>query len=464
MTKDMNKIFSILDMISDKKVFVVGDILLDEYIYGNVKQVSTGIKIPIIERERTEYRLGGAANVAANIAGLCKKTTLLGGCASDDAGNKVKELCKEYGVSLVDCISETTIVKQRIYVDNQQVSRLDSNSYSASVTERLKDILKEINADVIILADYLYGVITQEVIDLVSDYCRINNIRLFISSRNINQFNLDETPIVVVNQKEWNEYHNNTKISEAFITMGENGIRYISTSEKIERGVEKKYPINVSGAGDTVLAVIAALYGEIESKDILLQIANLVGELAVGEELTYVLSHFDVVDALYSKWIEEDSVNKILCIELAKEVIFSWKRKGQRIVFTNGCYDLLHLGHIKSLQYAKKYGEKLIVAVNSDDSIRRLKGEGRPINSLEDRTNTLAYLSMIDMVISFEDDTAVDLIKILEPDVYIKGSEYKQKKFPEAEYAKNVEFVPMIEGISTTQLIDNIVKAVEINE
>ncbi len=152
---------------------------------------------------------------------------------------------------------------------------------------------------------------------------------------------------------------------------------------------------------------------------------------------------------------------RVVDISLAQNIISAWKQKGEKIVFTNGCYDLLHLGHIKSFQYSKKFGDKLIVAVNSDSSIKRLKGNGRPINNLEERVSTLAYLSMIDMVISFEEDTAINVIKAIEPDTYVKGEEYKNKELFEAEYVRKVEYVPMIEGTSTTQLIKKIARAVE---
>ena len=464
MLKDMNMVFNILDKAYEKKVLVIGDIVLDEYIYGNVKRISTGIRIPIIEKERTEYRLGGAANVAANIIGLCKNTTLVGRYADDYAGNIVKQLCKDYGINLKECKNKTTIVKQRIYVDNQQISRVDNDCYSESVDGTILNILNLEKPDVILLVDYLYGVITQEVIDLVSNYCRVKKINLFVTSRNINKYILDENSIVVVNQNEWNKCKFDLKIKEAFVTMGDKGIRYMNGNKNIECGTKRKYPINVSGAGDTVLAVIAALYGETRNIKMLLEIANIAGELAIGESLTYVLNYLDLIDALYSQLTEEDSVNKILKINLAKKVINAWKEKSKQIVFTNGCYDLLHLGHIKSFQYAKKYGDKLIVAVNSDESVRRLKGKGRPINNIEERACTLAYLSIIDMVITYEEDTAIELIKLLKPDLYIKGAEYKQKPLLEFEYAKKVKYVPMTEGISTTQLINKIAKVVKNNE
>lgn len=463
MINDINSLIDILNRIRDKRVLVIGDILLDEYIYGNVNHISTGIKIPIIEKESKENRLGGAANVAANIAGLSHNTALLGRYANDEAGREIKKLCNEYGIKLFEYSAEITTVKQRIYVDDQQIFRLDSNSDTDSVSLDIQDVLYEFNADVIVLADYLYGVITQDVIEQVTDYCEKNNAYLFISSRNLNRFIISEASIIVANQKEWNTYKNISKNRKEFITLGENGIRYISGSKVTERKTEKKYPINVSGAGDTVLAIIAALYDEVKNIDTLLMIANLAGEIAVTEKLTYVLSYYDIVDTLYSWWTKQDSINKILGTSFAKTVITVWKNKGQKIVFTNGCYDLLHLGHVMSFQYAKKYGDKLIVAVNSDESIKKLKGNDRPINNLKNRTSMLAYLDMIDMIIPFYEDTAIELIKMIEPDVYIKGAEYNQKKLPEAEYVKNIEFVPMIEGTSTTQLIHKIAKTAEKN-
>ncbi len=462
-----NSIFGILNILNkvrDKRSIVIGDILLDEYIYGTVSRVSTGIQIPIVEKEYVEYQLGGAANVAANVAGLCNDTTLIGRCANDDAGNMVKKICKERGIKLYSYLSDKTTVKQRIYIDNQQVSRIDTNSYTESVSVEMDSALQELDAEIIIIADYLYGVVTQSVIEKLISYCEKKKIPLLIASRELNRLVLNSTPVVVVNQKEWDAWNESDSQREAFITMGNKGIRYISESGRIEKETEKKYPVNVSGAGDTVLAVISMLYGEEINIEDLLNIANLAGELAVANELTYVLKHYDLVDVIYEQWTKEDSINKIADISFACDIVSAWRMEGKKIVFTNGCYDLLHLGHIKSFQYSKKFGDKLVVAINSDESIKRLKGEGRPINNFEERVSTLAYLSMVDMVIPFDEDTAISVIKKIEPDTYIKGTEYKQKELLEAKYARRVEYVPMIEGTSTTQIIKKIAKAVENDE
>ena len=464
MKNSINEILKVINRIHEKNAVIIGDIILDEYIYGMVNKVSTGIQIPIIEKKSVEYRLGGAANVAANVAGLCGNTTLVGRCANDDAGNTVKKICSSNNINLENFETDKTTVKQRIYIDNQQVSRIDSIAYTEAITGELMSTILSQPIDLVIIADYLYGVISQELLDFISSFCKKKGIPLFYTSRDLNRFEISDYPIVVVNANEWNQWEKSSKCEKAFITKGKDGICYKCGIKNVERKANKKYPINVSGAGDTVLATISAFYGEqnITGDNILLA-SNLAGELAVENELTYVLSKYDLVDALFEQWILEDSINKIVDISLAKDIVSAWKQKGEVIVFTNGCYDLLHLGHIKSFQYAKKYGDKLVVAVNSDASIRRLKGNGRPINNFEERINTLAYLSMIDLVIGFDEDTAINVIKVIEPDTYIKGEEYKHKKLVEAEYVNNVEYVPMIEGTSTTQLIKKIYEAVEID-
>jgi len=464
-TPDLGSLATCLDKVKMKNVIVVGDIFLDEYVYGKVNTVSTGIKIPIIEKKRTVYRLGGAANVAANIAGLCNNVILIGRYGADDAGNMVHKICEDCGVNLIGCLTEKTTVKQRIYIDNQQVSRLDTNCYVESASCEIDDTLEKLDADMIVVADYLYGVVSQDTIDKLVSYSYKKSIPFFLASRDLNRYRLNKTPIIVVNQQEWTEWETPECNKEAFVTLGRNGIRYLIEGKNVlEKKAEEKYPINVSGAGDTVLAVISSLYGEDISAEILLHTANLAGGLAVTNELTFVLKQQDLIIALYEQLINEDCINKIVDIDLARNIVSAWKTKKNKIVFTNGCYDLLHLGHVKSFQYSKRFGNKLVVAVNSDESVKRLKGNERPINNMEDRVHILAYLGMIDMVIPFNEDTAISVLKSIEPDTYVKGSEYKQKELPEAEYAEQIEYIPMIEGTSTTQLIKKITKAVDIDE
>jgi len=166
-----------------------------------------------------------------------------------------------------------------------------------------------------------------------------------------------------------------------------------------------------------------------------------------------------LIEAIYKSLINDNNENKIVTGQLAKIVCSAWKNRGEKIVFTNGCFDLLHLGHIKSFQYSKRFGDKLVVAGNSDTIIKMLKGKDRPINKLEERLSNLAYLEMIDMVIPFNENTAVQIIKKILPDVYIKGEEYRDRSLPEAQYVPQVEYVPMVMGASTTTLIEKILEA-----
>ena len=334
MENSINEILGILNKIKEKRAIVIGDILLDEYIYGMVNKVSTGIQIPIVDKKNVEYRLGGAANVAANVAGLCNNTTLIGRCANDDAGNMAKLISESCGIKFYDYLSDKTTVKQRIYVDNQQVSRLDINSYTEDVSYELNSVLEEFQADVVVIADYLYGVVSQEVIDKALCYCEKRNIPLLITSRELNKFDLGSYPVIVVNHNEWQSWNKPNECKEVFVTKGKFGIQYISETKSIEKKANEKYPINVSGAGDTVLSVISLLYGEEITIEELLHIANLAGELAVVNELTYVLKQYDLIDALYEQWTNEDSINKIVDISLAVGIVSAWKQESKNIVFT----------------------------------------------------------------------------------------------------------------------------------
>ena len=464
MCNSLYGIIKILNKIKDKHVIVIGDILIDEYINGTVSRVSTGIQIPIISEDVIEYRLGGAANVAANIAGLCDNTILIGRYANDEAGKIVENICENLGIKLYRYLSQKTTVKKRIYVDNQQVLRIDSDAFTEPICAGIDNILLENKVDTIVIADYLYGVVSQKLIDRITDFCLKKNIQLLIDSRELNKFNLDSRVIIVANQMEWEKWNGANKQKHTYITMGDKGIKYISETGQIQVPCETKRQVNVSGAGDTVLAIISMFYGEnIEIKD-MLNIANLAGQISVTNKSTYALRKGDLVKSLYNQFIYKNSNNKIMNISVARDIINIWRNEGKKIVFTNGCYDLLHLGHIESFKYSKKFGDKLIVGINSDESVKKIKGDERPINNLENRSKMLASLCMIDMVIPFNDDTAVSIIKQIEPDIYVKGAEYKKQNMQELKYVKRVEFAPMIDEISTTHIINKISKAVEMNE
>jgi bifunctional protein hldE len=466
-----NTLLEIIDALMDvenKRVVIIGDIILDEYIYGCAGRVSTGIKIPIIKKNNTTFRLGGAGNVAANVAGLSKHTFLYGRFGNDDAGKIVVSLCRDNGITLCEPSSNRTSIKQRIYVDKQQIFRLDSDYYERAYDEELIYALRYNSPDVIIVADYLLGTIRKNTLEIIKKYIDSNvNCKLFFSSRDLSKYGLFENVNLVINEKELQDYQEKLNITideilnknTIYMTRGDKGIVFLDKTERIEQKAYLTHVTNVSGAGDTVLAVLATLNGENIVQSKILDIANIAGREAVKDELTYVIDRNVLIEAIYKSLINDNNENKIVTGQLAKIVCSAWKNRGEKIVFTNGCFDLLHLGHIKSFQYSKRFGDKLVVAVNSDTIIKMLKGKDRPINKLEERLSNLAYLEMIDMVIPFNENTAVQIIKKILPDVYIKGEEYRDRSLPEAQYVPQVEYVPMVMGASTTTLIEKILEA-----
>ena len=314
----------------------------------------------------------------------------------------------------------------------------------------MPELLDNEKPDVIVLSDYLYGVINQDVIDDTAKYCEKNNVKLFITSRRINQYQLDAISIVVLNEQEWKESNNILASKELFVTLGNQGIQYINASKNFVCKAQEKNAINVSGAGDTVLAIFAILYKELDDIKTLLQIANSAGGLAVTHKLTYVLSRIDLILALYNLCIEENIKNKILKKELACNIINTWKANGETIVFTDGCFDGIHLGHLELLKVSRHYGSKLIVGVRSDTFCKKDENN-RPIQSLEQRLSTLAYIDMVDMLISFDEDTLSELTCQIKPDIYTKGAESKNIDFLDCRLASKIKYIPMRKGIVTSK-------------
>ena len=473
MGNNISKLINILNELKNKRVLVIGDIILDEYLYGEVDKVSTGIKIPIIEEKDKKYSLGGAGNVAANISSLSNNVTIITRIANDDNGRHVAQLLKNYGIKLRVIESEKTIKKKRVYIDNQQVIRIDKNCFYYTNTNQVKKILSKIKCDVIVVADYKYGMVDESILEKCKEKSLMENIPLIFTSREIERYDLTGISAVSINENEAKKFRLDKKYSyridscendeiDLFVTLGKKGVYARVKGKEYHMETEEIHPINVSGAGDTVMAIISLLYGSnIDPKDIL-RLANLSARIAIEHKLTYRVTKEEIKSALYETEIKKKYCSKIVTLSTATDIVKTWKILGERVVFTNGCYDLLHLGHIYSFRTAKNMGDKLVVGVNSDTSIKRIKGEKRPINTLEERITTLSFLDMIDMIIVFEEETAINIIKELSPDIYAKGEEYKNKILLEAEYANKLEYIPMIKGISTTNILKKIDEILEV--
>lgn len=463
MGQGMERFMDIMDGLASRRVLAVGDVFLDEYLYGSVHATSTGIKIPIIEKNECKYALGGAGNVAANLSGLSSEVTFVSQFGDDESGRAIQKMLGQCHVKSIRMECEKSIKKQRVYIDSQQVARIDDNYIHGTDTERFRDILSGIECDVIVAVDYMYGMIDRETLDLCKAKAARDCIPLIFTSRRIAEYDLSGIALIVLNEQEAELLRRDDGLyrpkqkNDLIITKGEKGIYAYADGRDFCVQGGRVYPVNVSGAGDTVLAAASLLYGTVPDMEEILFMADTAARIAIRNQLTYRITRADLIYEIFDAKSRSEYSDKIMDLEKAKAIIEIWRERKETIVFTNGCYDILHLGHLSCLSQAKKLGERLIVAVNTDSSIKRLKGEKRPVNTVEERVTALSYLEMIDLILIFEEDTAVNTIRQVKPDIYVKGEEYKNKALPEAEYAGRVEYVPMVYGMSTTSILNKII-------
>ena len=463
------------------KVLVIGDLMLDHYIHGIVERISPEAPVPVILPDNEEFRLGGAANVASNISSLGGKVRLLGILGKDKAGNELKNLLKESLIStkLIRSISPT-VTKQRIVVSQQQLLRLDREEYfSKEDALGLKKIIaSELKKySVVILSDYGKG--TLQDIKAIITLAKENNCKILVDPKGKDFKKYQGVSIITPNYKEFCEVVGmpkdeldltkkatnllkKLKLEALLITRGSDGMTLlISKKRKVIRHdflAEAKEVFDVSGAGDTVIASFATGISAGNSILEACKLANVAAGIVVGKLGTSVTKPQEITNTISGKYslkvLEQEEV--ILKTTQAQH-------KKEKVVFTNGCFDILHLGHITYLQKAKKLGSKLIVAVNSDSSVRKLKGSKRPVNNLSDRMSVLAALECVDWVVSFSEATPEKLIRKLKPQVLVKGSDYSIKKIVGGKYVESyggkVKTIPLVEGFSTSLTIAKIRKS-----
>ena len=314
--------------VKKKKVIVIGDILLDKYTYGKVSSVSTGIKLPIIEKYKTIYNLGGASNVAANLADFYNETYLLGIIGNDYYASIVDSLCQKNGVMLLSQKLDNTNLKERIYIDTQQVMRLDNNIKTCSYdSDLLNTYLYQKNPDIVVVVDYLYGCIDQKVIDIIQNYCISNNKSIIVHSRDLSRYKIAEETVLFLNKEEYSTYKYSLNISDQditnrrIITEGANGVTYIDCYKNIHQEQFLVNPINVSGAGDSVLATASIIEccGKFDFDELIL--LNEVGALAVQSKETYILNKKDLISKVLMSVHKDESCRKLCSLDQLKVVL-----------------------------------------------------------------------------------------------------------------------------------------------
>jgi D-beta-D-heptose 7-phosphate kinase/D-beta-D-heptose 1-phosphate adenosyltransferase len=467
----MKKINSIIENFAKGNILVIGDVILDEYMMGDVNRISPEAPVMVLNMEKKEYCLGGAANVANNIKSLGGECTLIGQAGNDDIRNElVKELAdKKIHHYLVERDDYKTIKKTRIMAQHQQVIRVDWEERKELDEEHVKKIMEYINKannkkkfDLIAVSDYNKGMITPGLIQQIKKL----NLRIIADAKPVNISLFENVFAIIPNLKEGMEITGKAEVKEignllrknfntnVILKLGEKGASLFEkdTMQEYYLPTTAKEVFDVSGAGDTFNAVLGLCIANNANLYEGVMIANQAAGIVVGKLGTATLT----VDELKKSFNLQDS--KIKELAELKKIVNELKAKGKKIVFTNGCFDILHVGHLKLINKAKTFGDFLILGLNTDSSIRKIKGKGRPINSQDDRAEVLANIAGVDYIIMFNTLTPIPLIKELRPDVLVKGSDYKETEVEGWEivkgYGGQVKLVEVIKGVSTTSILN----------
>ena len=464
----------VLKTIKTAKVFVVGDIILDQYIYGETNRISPEAPVPIVKVNNSEERPGGAANVAVNVASLGINTQLLGITGNDEASERLESILAQKNVKchFIQQDNCPTITKRRVLSQHQQLIRLDyeSDKKTENSTELVKKYIKLLNSvDIIILSDYAKGGLIE--VEALIKYANDKNIPILVDPKSKDFDCYKNATILTPNEKEFEEVVGicetdnvltekgeallkNLNLEALLITRGKKGMTLIQKNKSVIHLNAMTHEVfDVTGAGDTVIAVLAAAIASNQSVEVATMLANTAASLVVKKLGTATVTIDEINKNLYDEATSLSIPNKKYALELINEA----KKSGKKIIMTNGCFDIIHTGHVRYLSKAKSLGDYLVIAVNDDESVKRLKGNGRPINTLEDRMLVLNSLASVNLVIPFSQDTPEEIISSVNPDVLVKGGDYKEENIAGAESVRKsggeVVIVPFDEGYSTSLIL-----------
>jgi D-beta-D-heptose 7-phosphate kinase / D-beta-D-heptose 1-phosphate adenosyltransferase len=464
------------------KILVIGDLMIDHYLWGSCERISPEAPVQVINVGNESMLLGGAGNVINNLNALGAQVGVISVIGSCKISNELKELLLNIKVStkyLITQKNRTTTKKTRIISSQQQVVRFDHESTDEIDEESQQSIITSFaklitNYDAVLLSDYGKGVLTLKLTQSLIAIANKNNKKVLVDPKGLDYSKYKGAYLLTPNKKEASEatkinIKDNVSLLKAIakiktecelvvsvITLSEQGVAIYDDKLRIHPTVAREV-FEVTGAGDTVLASLGfALACEYEI-DEAVEFANLAAGVVVGKIGNSVATLNEVIEyeSSLNKSTSDEHIKTLEEITvLSKEL----KARGKKIIFTNGCFDILHVGHVKYLEKTKSFGDILILGLNSDESVRRLKGRNRPINSEADRAYILASLEVIDYVVVFDDNTPIDLIKLVQPDILVKGGDYAGKEVVGQDIAKEVKLVEFIDEKSTTTIIERIQK------
>jgi D-beta-D-heptose 7-phosphate kinase/D-beta-D-heptose 1-phosphate adenosyltransferase len=464
-----------------KRLLVVGDVMLDKYIWGEVGRISPEAPVPVVRATHKSHQPGGAANVAMNIARLGAKVEVIGFTGGDEDEELLKEVLGANGIAAGFVVSQgfPTIAKQRILGGRQQMLRLDSERLGARSKDDYERLVARVLAqlpecDGVVLSDYAKGTLTPETCGAVIDAARRLDVPVLVDPKSADFGRYRGATTVCPNLGELSAaVHLDgrelkllldaaerlvTDLDLEFLTatLGEKGIALVRPGNRFLVPAVARQVFDVSGAGDTVIAVLALCLASGLKPETAVELANVAAGIVVGKVGTVPVEKHELLAALAPQ-ISLHAEDKVVTREELVQRVALWKANGERVVFTNGCFDLLHIGHITLLEQARAFGDRLIVAINSDASVCGLKGPSRPIVGETERARVLAALAAVDAVVVFGEPTPLEVIVAARPDVIVKGGDYAVETVVGANEVQSwggqVKIVPLVEGYSTTQLI-----------
>lgn len=468
--------------IRSRHILVVGDVMLDKYYVGDVRRISPEAPVPVFRKKLERSVLGGAANVAANLVAANQQVSVMSIVGDDSNGETMRHLFEDMNidVSLVDCLQRSTTIKTRFLADNnQQILRLDVEDTDAitkqECTQLLYHLQERINEfDLVLMSDYMKGLLTHELCQGIIKMAKLNSIPVVIDVKdpkygkyygatllkpNLNELRAltgkkVETDQEIVEAAE--ELRKRCNCQYVLATLGAKGMVLVGDAEPYFVKSLAREVYDVSGAGDTTIAYLATCMANGIPIHEAVDIANYAAGIQVGKVGTSSVYWQEVRELISNE--DHGASHKILSSDDVNR--FRKDNAQKKIVFTNGCFDILHVGHKRYLQQAATLGDILVVGVNSDASVRRLKGPSRPVNNEQDRAEMLSAMGFIDYVAIFDEDTPYELIKKIQPDVLVKGGDYKPeevvgKAIVEARGGR-LELISFVEGKSTTNIINKI--------
>jgi len=467
---------------SSRRLLVVGDLMLDKYVWGEVSRISPEAPVPVVHLNHQSHQPGGAANVAMNLARLGAQAMVIGYTGADEDEKLLLEGVSAGGITpcFVQSDGFPTITKLRIIGGKQQMMRLDRERLAPRSDEdrqRLTEtVLKHLTScHAVIMSDYAKGTLTPEVCQNIIGAAQESGIPVLVDPKGTDFSRYAGATTICPNLGELaraaaletrdldtlldaaESMVSRYKLDFLTATMSEKGIALVRPGKRILAAAQARQVFDVSGAGDTVVAVLALSLASGLEPEIGIRLANIAAGVVVEKVGTVPIEKHELLAALTSEVALQAHSKVVSADDLAARVAL-WKQHGERVVFTNGCFDLLHIGHISLIEQARQLGDKLIVAINSDRSVSDLKGPERPIVDQSARARVLAALASVDAVTVFDDPTPLRLILAVRPDVIVKGGDYNPESIVGAKEVESwggqVRIVPIVQGFSTTRLIE----------